>query len=162
VAHYKFITYWKVNAPLQQVWDVIRNIRAWHEWWHGVLEVREIKKGTDDDHGACFAHTWQSLIPYKLKFITEVTGIETCKSISADVTGELEGTGRWEFIDEGNGITTVVYYWFVRTTMTWMNVTAPFLSGVFRWNHDTVMKWGGKGLGRRLSCDVAFSSKWLR
>jgi hypothetical protein len=161
MAIYNFITYWKVNAPVENAWEVIRDVRKWHEWWHGVLKVYELNKGYGEDHGARFAHTWQSFLPYKLKFETEITQVLLYKSIEANVTGELEGTGRWEFRDEGNGHTTVVYYWHVRTTMAWMNITAPLLSGVFRWNHDTVMRWGSKGLAKKLNCDVKFSSEWI-
>jgi len=159
MAGYKFITHWKLDAPLQDIWDVISDISKWHEWWKGVLEVKVI---TDSPTGKIrFAHTWKSFVPYKLKFITAVTEIDPLKSIQANVTGELEGTGRWEFKDAGNGETIVTYYWFVRTTMTWMNVTAPMLSWLFRWNHDTVMDWGGEGLAKKLQCNIRFSSERL-
>jgi hypothetical protein len=158
MAAYKFITSWKLNAPVQDVWNVISEISRWHEWWHGVLEVRPLAV-IHADSPARFAHTWRSFIPYKLRFETEVTGMEQYNFIQANVTGELEGTGRWVFTDEGNGYTTVTYFWYVRTTMAWMNLTAPVLGGVFRWNHDTVMRWGGQGLAEKLNCAVAFSSK---
>ncbi|HKR05386.1 MAG TPA: SRPBCC family protein [Bacteroidia bacterium] len=158
---YKFITYWNVNVPVEKVWEVIKDVRKWPEWWRGVLNVEELKKGSDNNHGARFAHTWQSFLPYKLKFETEITEVVLHRSITANVTGELEGTGRWEFRDEGNRHTTVVYHWHVLTTMTWMNITAPLLSGAFRWNHDTVMRWGVEGLARKLNCRVKFSSEWI-
>ena len=157
MAEYKFVTTWKLDAPLQEIWNAISEIGKWHEWWHGVLEVEIIRDGSNGK--ISFAHTWQSFIPYKLKFVTEVTEIDPLKSIMATVTGELEGTGRWEFKDAGNGETLVTYYWFVRTTMMWMNVAAPFLSWLFRWNHDTVMRWGGEGLARKLNCKMEFSKR---
>jgi len=158
---YNFITYWKVNAPVQDTWEIIMNTGRWHEWWKGVLDVHEIKKGNDGYTGACFSHTWRSFIPYKLKFVTEITEVNFNRTIKANVTGELEGTGEWKFKDDGSGNTTVIYYWHVRTTMAWMNITAPLLSGIFRWNHDTVMRWGGMGLGKKLNCKVEFSSEWI-
>jgi|SRR6185436_6975144 len=160
MAEYRFITYWKVEAPVGKIWEVIKDVRKWPSWWHGVLEVRELKKGSND-HGGCFAHTWQSFLPYKLKFETEITEVLFQKSIEANVTGELEGTGKWEFRVEDNGTTLVVYHWHVRTTMAWMNITAPFLSGIFRWNHDAVMRWGSEGLAKKLNCKIKFSSESL-
>ena len=157
MADYKFITHWKLNAPLEDIWNIIHDISKWHEWWKGVLEVKVID---DSKHGEIrFAHTWQSFIPYKLRFETRITEIDPMKSISAIATGELAGTGRWEFLDTGKGDTIVTYYWFVSTTSTWMNITAPFLSWLFRWNHDTVMRWGGEGLAKKLNCDLYFSSE---
>ena len=158
---YKFITYWKLNTTVEEVWNLISDISKWHEWWHGVLEVKVLKTGNDHNLGASFAHTWRSFIPYKLQFVTEVTEIKPYDCIQATVTGELEGTGRWEFRDDGQGGTTVTYFWFVRTTRLWMNLTAPFLSGLFRWNHDTVMRWGGEGVSKKLKCDVTFDSAWI-
>ena len=149
MAKYKFVTRWKLNAPLPEIWNCISEIEKWTEWWKGVLEVKVIRDRTNDR--IRFAHTWQSFIPYKLKFITEVIEIDPLKSITAKVTGELEGTGRWEFKEAANGETVVTYYWFVSTTTTWMNLTAPFLSWLFRWNHNTVMRWGGKGLTEKLN-----------
>jgi hypothetical protein len=42
----------------------------------------------------------------------------------------------------------------VRTTKRWMNLLAPFARPVFEYNHDVVMRWGGEGLARRLSCTL--------
>jgi hypothetical protein len=160
MAEYKFITRWKLDASLPEVWEIVSDIQRWHEWWKGVLEVKVISDSADGK--IRFAHTWRSFIPYKLKFITAITEIVPLKSITATATGELEGTGRWEFKEESNGGTIVTYYWFVRTTSIWMNMSAPFLSWLFRMNHDTVMRWGGEGLAKKLNCNIHFSSERLR
>jgi hypothetical protein len=159
MAEYKFITHWKLDAPLPEIWDVISDASKWPEWWKGVLKVKVLSDGSDGK--IRFAHTWRSFIPYKLKFITSVIEINPLKNITAKATGELEGTGEWEF-KESNGGTTVTYYWFVRTNRMWMKLTAPLLSWLFRWNHDTVMRWGGEGLAKKLKCNIRFSSEWLR
>ena len=156
MAQYSFVTQWDVHASLGDTWRLIENVKEWSSWWRGVLEVKEIK----DDHRTLFAHTWRSFLPYRLKFVTEITEIKEFNSITAMVSGELKGTGRWKFQREGN-VTKVTYYWDVRTTLAWMNVTAPLLKGVFRWNHDTVMRWGGEGLARQLNCKVVFRSYHL-
>ena len=159
MAEYKFITHWKLDAPLPEIWDIVNDPERWNEWWQGVLEVKALSDSTTGN--IRFEHTWRSFIPYKLKFITTVTEIDPLKSIFATVTGELEGTGKWEFKENNEG-TEVTYYWFVRTTMNWMKITAPFLSWLFRWNHDTVMRWGGEGLAKKLNCSMQFKSEWLR
>ncbi|MEO8086019.1 MAG: SRPBCC family protein [Bacteroidota bacterium] len=159
---YNFITYLKINASREEVWELIKDLRKWPEWWRGVLDVREISKGSNDDHGTRFAHIWRSLLPYKLKFVTEITGLVPYKSIEASVTGELEGIGRWEFSYNGDSCTSLIYYWRVKTNARWMNLTAPVLSRIFRWNHDTVMRWGALGIARNLKCRVEFRSEWIR
>ncbi len=161
MAEYKFITYWKINTRKEEVWELIKNVSSWPDWWPGVLDVHQIQNVGDGEHSPRFAHTWQSFLPYKLKFVTEITEIVIYKSIEAKVIGELEGKGLWEFKEEEFGNTTVVYKWHVRTTLTWMNISAPFLSGVFRRNHDTIMRWGGEGIAKKLNCRVMFRSEQL-
>src|SRR5437762_13821596 len=121
MAHYNFITYWELSAPLEAVWDLIVDASAWPTWWKGVLEVKEMDSGRDEKHSKHFSHTWRSFIPYKLKFETEIVAMQYHQSIKAQVTGELEGTGKWDFKRDGNGNTTVTYYWLVSTTTKWMN-----------------------------------------
>ncbi len=43
-----------------------------------------------------------------------------------------------------------MYEWNVKTTKAWMNLLAPIAGPVFRWNHDTIMRWGEEGLKMRL------------
>lgn len=153
MAQYFFKTVWKVNAPVAQVWEVIKDAANWPQWWRGVLSVREIEKGNTDGIGVVSQHIWKSRLPYKLMFTTVSTLIDTFHTMEGIAYGELIGTGRWEFSEE-NGWTTVTYFWNVKTTVPWMNFFAPFLGFIFKWNHDVVMHWGGTGIGKKLNCKV--------
>jgi hypothetical protein len=55
-------------------------------------------------------------------------------------------------------VTTVLYDWDVHTTRPWMNLLAPLARPVFAWNHDWVMKRGGKGLARLLDAPLIVAS----
>lgn len=156
MAKYFFTTVWKVNAPKEAVWEIIKNVSDWPMWWHGVVEVQKIKEGDTDGLNAIYKQTWKSRLPYKLIFITEATWIEPFNAMEGKASGDLDGTGRWEFYDDGNGWTTVTYFWNVKTNVTWMNALAPVLNIVFKWNHDAVMNWGGMGIGKKLNCKVLF------
>jgi hypothetical protein len=57
--------------------------------------------------------------------------------------GELRGTGRWRLFEQ-DGVTAVLYEWDVETTRAWMNAIGPLARPVFNWNHDVVMRWGGR------------------
>lgn len=63
--------------------------------------------------------------------------------------GQLNGKGRWMLRAEGN-TTHITYQWDVTTSRVWMNVLAPLLAPVFRWNHGQVMAAGGVGLAKHL------------
>jgi hypothetical protein len=81
-----------------------------------------------------------------------LTRVEPLALIEGEAVGELSGTGRWQFTDEGDS-TRVRYDWNVKTTKPWMNLLAPVARPVFKWNHDVVMNWGAEGLARKLGVE---------
>jgi hypothetical protein len=48
------------------------------------------------------------------------------------------------------GFTRVTYDWRISTTQAWMNLLAPLARPVFVWNHDTIMKEGGRAIAAHL------------
>ncbi len=47
---------------------------------------------------------------------------------------------------EEDGQTVARYDWNIRTTRWWMNLLAPLARGIFKSNHDIVMRSGAKGI----------------
>lgn len=72
--------------------------------------------------------------------------------IEGHAVGELEGIGTW-WLYEGQG-TAIVYDWRVRTTKWWMNLFGRFARPAFSWNHDVVMREGGRGLAAELGATL--------
>ena len=152
--HYEFLTVWRFDAPVEKVWQEIKSSETWSVWWKGVLNVEELKAGDREGVGKIVRSTWKSALPYKLVFDSEIVRIEHLKLIEARAFGELEGTGLWQFFAENENTTRVRYDWKVKTTKSWMNFFAPVAKPFFRWNHDTIMNWGGAGLAQRLNCKL--------
>ncbi|HWF35360.1 MAG TPA: hypothetical protein VG295_08300, partial [Solirubrobacteraceae bacterium] len=92
--------------------------------------------------------TWRSLLPYSLAFDLRVTRVVRPYLLEGRATGELDGVGTWQLY-EGQG-TAVVYDWRVRTAKPWMNLFGPIARPAFAWNHDLVMRQGGRGLAAEL------------
>ena len=153
MAHYSFVTEWKLNAPLIEVWKTIQASKEWPQWWKGVLSVEEIKTGDENHVGNVSNLTWKSFLPYKLEFQSTVVKVIPHEYMEGNAVGELTGTGRWYF-SHHNGITAVRYHWDVQTTKAWMNFFSPLLKGIFKWNHDVVMRWGGEGLARKMNTNL--------
>ncbi len=149
VARYEFVTIWKVDAPLQAVWDAIYQSEDWPHWWRGVERVEELQAGDDLGVGAVHRYTWKSKLPYRLRFDMRTVAVEPGSRLEGEAIGELTGYGKWTFTRE-NGLTVARYDWNVATTRAWMNVLAPVARPVFRWNHDVVMAWGREGLEKHL------------
>ena len=149
MADYQFVTIWRVQAPQQDVWDLIFNSKHWPNWWRGVEKVETLKEGGDNHVGAVVRYTWKSKLPYRLIFDMETTRVEPISLIEGRAFGELQGVGRWRLTNE-QGVTTARYDWNVKTTKPWMNFLAPVAQPFFSWNHDVVMGWGGEGLAKQL------------
>lgn len=150
MSNYEFVTIWNIDAPLELVWEQIKRSENWHKWWKGVIRVVELKEGDADGLGSIRRSTWKSLLPYTLEFDSEIVRIEPMKLIEARAFGELNGRGLWQLEEIDDGRTRVRYDWVVKTTKTWMNILAPVARPFFRWNHDTIMRWGEEGLKQRL------------
>jgi hypothetical protein len=147
-ARYRFLTTWLLDAPRDDIWEVVHDVERWPEWWRGVERVEKLRGGDEDGVGGVFAQRWRSALPYTVSFDIETTRIERPLLLEGRATGELEGIGRWRF-HEG-AATAVTYEWNVRTTRPWMNTIAPVGRPVFVWSHSVVMRWGGESLARRL------------
>ena len=157
MAGYEFLTTWLLDAPREDVWDAIWDSEAWPGWWRGVVEATEIDPGTPCGIGRRGRYAWRSRVPYPIRFDVLSTRVERPFVIEGEASGELEGIGCWRFY-EHDGTTAALYEWSVRTTKPWMNLIAPLAAPVFRWNHDQVMRRGGRGLARHLGCRLLASS----
>lgn len=149
MAEYAFVTHWHIQAPLAEVWETIYHSERWPEWWRGVESVIELEQGSDNGIGNRRRYTWKGLLPYRLTFDIRTDRIEHGQVLEGTASGDLSGSGAWRF-SHHDGVTLVRYEWRVCTTRGWMNLLVPVAGPLFRWNHDTVMAWGGAGLAKRL------------
>jgi len=148
MAHYEFITRWQIAAPIEPVFELLRDSAAYPSWWKGVKRVELLKTG--NGVGDISRFTWRSVLPYSLSFDLEVTRVERPFVIEGRASGELEGVGIWTLSTPEAGRTAVRYDWRVRTTKAWMNALGPLPRPAFMWNHDVVMRQGARGLANVL------------
>jgi uncharacterized protein YndB with AHSA1/START domain len=153
MASYRFLSTWLLEAPRQDVWDVIADAEAWPEWWPGVTATVETRRGDERRVGSRHRVRWRSLVPYAVEFEFEVDTVDEPLYMAGRATGDLEGTGVWRLYEE-RGVTAVTYDWRVRTALAWMNAVAPIARPVFEWNHRWVMARGGEGLARRIGAPL--------
>ena len=150
---YKFVTIWRVKAPIESVWNQIYHSLDWPTWWKGVEAVSEVQKGDESGIGSIHRYTWKSKLPYKLSFDMQTVRIEPPVLLEGIAVGELQGRGLWQLSADGDE-TVVRYDWNVQTTKQWMNLISPIARPLFKWNHNVVMSWGAKGLEERLGASV--------
>ena len=149
MADYHFTTYWEFEAPIEQVWQEIKSVENWPEWWTFVQKVELLKAGTDGEVGTIRRMYWKTALPYSFSFDSELITQEKHRLIEGRSIGDLEGKGIWGF-ETKEQRTLVQYEWIVKTNKSWMNLFAPVLRKVFEWNHSKVMASGYEGLQKRL------------
>ena len=161
MASYSFVTVWRHHAPIDQVYDAIADSLSWPAWWSTVLKVEEVAAGDPETAvGGVRRYTFKGALPYTLSFDMTVTGTDRPRRLAGHAVGELEGTGVWTLTQEPDGVTATRYDWNIRTTRWWMNLFAPLAGGIFKSNHDFVMRAGAKGLCDRLG-GVSGTCEWL-
>jgi len=148
---YRFVTEWRLLAPIERVFATIEETLAWPEWWSSVKGVERLRAGDGNSIGTTDRLTFIGKVPYRLAFDMEVTVRTAPTELVGHATGELEGIGEWTLRTDG-GWTVVRYVWAPRTTRAWMNLLAPlpFVDEIFGLNHHAVMRAGLRGIRQRL------------
>jgi uncharacterized protein YndB with AHSA1/START domain len=153
MAEYQFVTRWHIAAPIEQVWDALIHSEDWHSWWDAVESVTELEPGEPDGSGNRRRFVWKTPLSYKLAFDTRVARIQAPVMMEAVAIGDVEGHGLWEMSTTDRG-TEVIYTWTVRTTKPWMNYLAAIARPLLEWNHNVIMRQGGKGLAQWLQAEL--------
>jgi len=150
LAEYHLLTIWRIEAPVEQVYEAIENTLRWPQWWPSVREVQQRARGLPNGLGNIRRYVWNSKWPYRLVFDVSATRIQKLVAIEGTVEGDLSGIGRWSFSKEGS-ICLVHYDWHVNSMRWWMKITEPLLHSMFICNHIRIMEQGGEALAQLLS-----------
>jgi ribosome-associated toxin RatA of RatAB toxin-antitoxin module len=142
-SRYVFRSQWHLTAPPDAVYDVLRDVAGYPDWWPQVRSARLI----DDGAGELCC---RSLLPYDLTF-TISRDIEdvAARVLQARLAGDLDGTSRWTITADGSGCVATfdedieVHKGLVRRSGL---IARPLL----RFNHDLMMREGERGLRRHL------------
>jgi len=156
-ARFTYVTEWRLDAPIGQVWDALADVENWPAWWPHVRSVRTLHPGGPGGLGSVRRLRWSSRLPYGFTLDVETTALQAPARLVGRATGDMAGTGTWELACAGAG-TRVRYTWTLALNTRWMRLAAPFMAPVFRWNHEGVMRSGGRGLARWLAQRPALRS----
>ena len=141
---YHFVTHWRVQAPIQKVYDLLKDGERYQDWWRPAYR-QTIKVGEKKIRALV-----RALLPYTLEFTTELLREDPPRELELKSTGELEGTGIWKLRQDGD-FTEVDFFWDVRANKPLVRWLSFLLKPLFRWNHDWVMNTGEDCLKAELS-----------
>lgn len=140
-AQYHFRTDWAFQGRLGAVWNAVLDIEHYPAWWSNFRRVK-LLRGDGKAPGSVIECEVRGSLPYSLSYALEVIGAEPMRSIDLRSSGDLVGTGRWEFIERAPKDTLATYFWDVGTTNPLLNLVAPLARGLLAKNHEQVMANG--------------------
>jgi hypothetical protein len=147
LAGYHFVTTWRLDAGPPAVWSVVDDVEHWPQWWPGVCDARLLPEGPA---GRRVALTFRAVLGYSLSFEADVVRTEPPHLGEARVSGDLDGTGRWELREDAGG-TILTWTWQVEPRVRWLRLLSRPARPVFAWAHADLMRRGRAGLAARLS-----------
>ncbi len=152
-ADYEFQTVWRVAGAAEDVADILGDAAALPRWWPAVyLRVDPAAgAGASPRPGVprpVRLHT-KGWLPYTLRWTLTVTEPVTSRGFALTARGDLNGTGRWTFEQDGPE-TVITYDWRVSAAKPLLRRLGWLLKPAFAANHRWAMARGEESLALEL------------
>lgn len=157
---YEFLSVWRVAGSVEEVKAVLGDGRSLARWWPAVyLDVDVVEEGGPDGLGGVLDLHTKGWLPYTLRWRLRITEPITDTGFALTAEGDLEGTGRWTFGQDGPEV-VITYDWRVHATKPLLRRLGWLLKPAFAANHRWAMAMGEESLRlelrrRRGATDVA-------
>lgn len=143
---YHFLTEWRVAGTVDEVRAVLGNGPELPRWWPAVyLSVDEVTRGGPDSLDAVVDVHTKGWFPYTLRWRLHVTEPITNAGFALEASGDLEGTGRWTFAQDGPEV-VITYEWRVHASKPLLRRLSWLLKPAFAANHRWAMRTGEESL----------------
>jgi hypothetical protein len=165
---YDFLTVWRVPGTVDEVMAILSDAPSLPRWWPSVYlsvtplpSVAPASSGEqpDDDGGPSYGgsavparsfllHT-KGWLPYTLHWTMTPSEPITRQGFSISASGDLNGTGRWTFAQEGPEA-VITFHWQVSAGKPLLRWLSWLLKPAFAANHRWAMARGQESLVREL------------
>ena len=174
-ADYEFVTQWRVIATPAEVKAVLSDGLSLPRWWPAVyISVTRLEDGAENGVGGSLALHTKGWLPYTLRWTLRVVEPITDAGYALTATGDLVGTGRWTFRQDGPNV-VIRYEWRVRASTQLLRRLTWLLRPAFAANHRWAMARGeeslrlelrrrravNEGERRRVPAPPAMTFRWL-
>ena len=140
---YVFVDQWHVAAPPEAVFDAIADARTYPLWWRPVY--LDVDADGPAELGKESRQHFKGRLPYHLHTRSTVVALDRPRTVTAEVDGDLRGTGTWTLTPSETG-THVRFDWQVHADRRLLKVLTPVLRALFRWNHNWAIARAMEGL----------------
>jgi Polyketide cyclase / dehydrase and lipid transport len=131
---------------VDEVKAVLADAESLPRWWPSVyLDVRPLREGGDDGVGRALRLHTKGWLPYTLRWDLSITEPITDRGFALSAAGDLEGTGRWTFGQDGPEV-VITYDWRISATKPLLRRLTWLLRPVFSANHRWAMARGEESL----------------
>jgi hypothetical protein len=135
-----------VPGTIEEVKAVLGDGPALPRWWPSVyLSVQSRKDGDADGVGSVTDLHTKGWLPYTLRWSLTITEPITDTGFALSADGDLSGTGRWTFVQEGPEV-VITYVWRVSATKPLLRRLSWLLRPAFAANHRWSMARGEESL----------------
>jgi hypothetical protein len=76
---YHFVSSWRLQAPIERVWEEVVHTERWPSWWKYVHRVDQLDPGDADGLGRRQHLVFTTRLPYRLGFDIQVHRIQPPK-----------------------------------------------------------------------------------
>jgi len=152
---YVFVDEWDVAAPPEAVFSALADARTYPVWWRPVYI--DVESDGPAELGKESRQHFKGRLPYHLNTRSVITELDPPRTITAEVDGDLRGTGTWTLTPTATG-THVRFDWQVHADRRLLRALTPLLRPVFRWNHNWAIARAMEGLepfAQQLASDTA-------
>ncbi|MBP6789826.1 MAG: SRPBCC family protein [Candidatus Promineofilum sp.] len=154
MSEYSFVDHWFIAAPIETVYRTIADPRTFPQWWRDYDQITILKDAPFPHVGGQAEFLVRSPFGYRLRIVVETVAADPPHSITTHSTGQLQGTGIWEFREEG-GTTHVTFTWIVRSAHPLITRLEWVAKPLFALSHAIVSGRGHRGLKRLLEAAPA-------
>jgi hypothetical protein len=156
---YEFRTQWRVAGTVDEVKAVLADAESLPVWWPAVyLSVREVDVGEAGGVGRVVELHTKGWLPYTLSWTLRITEPITDEGFALSATGDLAGSGRWSFRQEGPEV-VITYDWRVSATKPLLQRLSWLFKPAFAANHRWAMARGEESLALELRRRRAVNAK---
>ncbi len=151
---YHFITHWRVAGKVSNVYHILKSATDYPRWWGDCyLSVTEEEPVDAQGLNGSYKIVNRGKLPYTLTWYSSVHSFEEPHGFVITASGELQGTGRWVFEQQGEMV-DILFYWDVSLGKSWLRSLSFLLKPILVSNHNWVMDRGEKRLQEKLQSIV--------
>ncbi|MEP7289390.1 MAG: polyketide cyclase [Chloroflexota bacterium] len=147
---YHFITHWRVESTVREIFEVLANGRDLVRWWPSVyLDVTQLEPGNANGIGKVVSLYTKGWLPYTLRWTFRVTDVHP-NGFTLEAWGDFNGHGIWTF-EQDDAFTNITYDWKIQADKPLLRDLSFIMKPLFSMNHEWAMRKGEESLNLELA-----------